>query len=194
MAEDPQLIFNIHLQEYAQLKQEQRQRIGLRDNLLYFTLGVYVAILGFAVGEQGDPYALLVLPWVSLILGWTYLVNDQKITAIGRYIRGQLTTKICKAVDANTDIESVLTWEIAHRSDANRKRRKVEQLIVDLVAFVLSGVAALVAFRYFYTTQLASDTELIVNGAVRALWWVELILLLGLGFEILQHVDWLRGR
>jgi hypothetical protein len=49
MAEDPQLIFNIHLQEYAQLKQEQRQRIGLRDNLLYFTLGVYVAILGFAV-------------------------------------------------------------------------------------------------------------------------------------------------
>ena len=193
MADDQQRVFNIYLHEYIQLKQEQRQRISLRDNLLYFTLGVYVAILGFAIGEQGEPYALLVLPWVSLILGWTYLVNDQKITAIGRYIRCPLTTRIGKVIPTNTDVESVLAWEIFHRSDTQRKRRKLEQLIVDQVAFIISGLAALFAFRNLYITQLASNAEQAVKISVQTLWWVELILVLGLGFEILLHVDWSRG-
>jgi hypothetical protein len=36
-----------------------------------------------------DPGYLLLLPPVSLILGWTYLANDEKISTIGRYIRGE---------------------------------------------------------------------------------------------------------
>ncbi|WP_187329296.1 hypothetical protein [Halomicronema hongdechloris] len=33
---------------------------------------------------MSDPthyYALLVIPWVCLILGWTYVVNDEKISS-----------------------------------------------------------------------------------------------------------------
>ena len=185
-------ILDIYLKEYAQLKQEQHQRIGLRDNLLYFTLGVYVAILGFAVGAEGDPHALLVLPWVSLILGWTYLVNDQKITAIGKYIRCHLVSKISEnVVHTNTDVKSILGWEVAHRSDPQRKRRKIEQLLIDQVAFVFSGLAALLAFRYLYATNHA---EAVLKGLVQPLWWVEMILLVGLGVEILLHADWAKGR
>ncbi|WP_019502890.1 hypothetical protein [Pseudanabaena sp. PCC 6802] len=67
---------NVYLQEYDKLKHEQVQRIGFRDNLLYVTLALFGTVLVFALGDKGNPYALLVLPWVSLVLGWTYVVND----------------------------------------------------------------------------------------------------------------------
>jgi hypothetical protein len=195
MVNGQERILDIYLHEYAQLKQEQNQRISLRDNLLYFTLGVYVAILGFALGKQGDPYALLVLPWVSIILGWTYLVNDQKISAIGQYIRYQLATKISEIIsNPDADTKSVLGWEIAHRSDTHRKRRKAEQLIIDQFAFVLSGLVALLAFRFLQTTQLAGSAAPTLSSLVQPLWWVEVVLLLGLGIEILLQADWNKGR
>jgi hypothetical protein len=169
---DQQRLLDVYFQEYNQLKHEQAQRIGFRDNLLYVTLGVYGTILGFAVGEQASVYALLVLPWVSLVLGWTYLVNDQKITAIGRYIRYTLVEKI-GGIIAQTDTvetESIFGWEIAHRSDERRKRRKIEQLIVDEIAFVFSGLGALLAFMSRYLPQwLAQCPEANADWTIWAL-------------------------
>lgn len=40
------------------------------------------------------------LPPVSVILGWTYLVNDEKISAIGRYVRGDHADGGKRAADA----------------------------------------------------------------------------------------------
>ena len=39
------------LAEYNCLKSEQAQRIGFRDNLLYVTLGVFGAVVSFAVSD-----------------------------------------------------------------------------------------------------------------------------------------------
>ena len=150
---DKDQILEIFLKEYDKLKSEQTQRIGFRDNLLYVTLGVFGAVISFAVSSPANYYALLVIPWVSLILGWTYLVNDEKISAIGRYIRLTLVEKI-KEKTNYPDIESIFGWKIAHRSDDRRKRRKIEQLIVDEITFVLSGIIALIAF-YFSGHQVA---------------------------------------
>ncbi len=77
---------NVYLQEYSALKEEQKSRIGFRDNLLYVNLAAVGAIFSFALNKPDNKYALLVLPLVSVILGWTYLVNDQKNSAIGQYI------------------------------------------------------------------------------------------------------------
>jgi hypothetical protein len=142
---DKQQILEIYLKEYEKLKDEQTQRIGFRDNLIYVTLGVFGTVLTFAVSNKANYYALLIIPWVCLILGWTYLVNDEKITAIGRYIRLTLAEKIKENTD-NVKTESILGWEIAHRSDNRRKRRKIEQLVVDQITFVISGIVALLAF------------------------------------------------
>ncbi len=87
MADEQQQMLDVYLQEYGKLKDEQAQRIGFRDNLLYVTLALFGTVLALAMGGNANPYALLVLPWASLVLGWTYLVNDWKITAIGQYIR-----------------------------------------------------------------------------------------------------------
>jgi hypothetical protein len=181
---DKDQIIEIFFKEYDKLKSEQAQRIGFRDNLLYVTLGLFVTVVSFAVSNPSNYYTLLVVPWVCLILGWTYLVNDEKISAIGRYIRLNLVEKI-KEQTGHADIESIFGWEIVHRSDQRRKRRKIEQLIIDEITFVFSGVVALVAFR-FLGTQFPVTIQI--------LWWADLILLLILGVEIIIYADLAEGR
>ncbi|MBN3906557.1 MAG: hypothetical protein HWQ35_08355 [Nostoc sp. NMS1] len=177
-------ILEVIFKEYDKLKSEQAQRIGFRDNLLYVTLGVFGAVVSFAVSNQSNYYALLVIPWVCIILGWTYVVNDEKISAIGKYIRLKLVDKV-KEHTGYTDLETLFGWEIAHRNDKHRKRRKVQQLIVDEITFVFSGVIALLAFWF-----LVSQPPL----AVTILSWMELLLLIVLGVEMFIYADLAKGR
>ncbi len=197
--EQQQQMLQVYLLEYDKLKEEQAQRIGFRDNILYVTLGLFGGILAFALSNKIDYYALLVIPWVCIILGWTYLVNDEKISAIGRYIRLTLVKKIKEPIDETnkeqTDIEpkqtpeedneSVFLWEVTHRSDRRRKRRKIEQLIIDEITFVLSGMVALFAFWFS-----VSNLHLLIH----ILCGIELIILLILGVEIIIYADQATGR
>lgn len=172
------------LAEYTCLKSEQAQRIGFRDNLLYVTLGVFGAVVSFAVSDPAHYYALLVIPWVCLILGWTYVVNDEKISSIGRYIRYTLVDK-AKEHTSHEDLSTLFGWEIAHRSDKHRRRRKVQQLIVDEITFVVSGLIALATFWYLVTNPPIG---------VIVLSWAELILLIALGVETFIYADLAKGR
>jgi hypothetical protein len=90
------------LKEYETVKAEQAARVGFCDNLLYVTLTLFGDILAYAVSGTNF-LALLILPWVCLIMGWTYLVNDEKISALGRYVRDKLSNGLAKAlgVDEN---------------------------------------------------------------------------------------------
>ena len=170
--------------EYDKLKVEQIQRIGFRDNLLYTTLGIFGAVVSFALSSPANTYALLVIPWVCLVLGWTYVVNDEKISAIGRYIRLTLVEKV-KDKLAYPEVESLVGWEIAHRSDPRRGRRKIQQLVIDELTFVVSGAIALVSF--WVTVPGAAWGIQLLGG-------VELILLLLLGWEIIVYADLAKGR
>lgn len=181
---DKQPMLEVYLMEYDKLKEEQAQRIGFRDNMLYVTLGVFGAVLSFALSQKINYYALLVIPWVCLILGWAYLINDEKISAIGKYIRLTLVEKI-KELTGSTNTESIFGWEIAHRSDQHRRRRKIEQLIIDEITFVLSGIVTLIAFWF-----MVSKPPLAIN----ILCWIELVLLLILGVEIVIYADIAKGR
>jgi hypothetical protein len=181
---DKDQILEIFFKEYDKLKSEQAQRIGFRDNLLYVTLGVFGGVVSFAVSNPSNYYALLVIPWVCLILGWTYVVNDEKISAIGRYIRYKLVNKV-KEHTGYGDLETLFGWEIAHRSDKHRKRRKIQQLIVDEITFVFSGIIALSAFWF-----LVAKPPL----GVTILSWVELLLLIVLGVEMFIYSDLAEGR
>jgi hypothetical protein len=177
-------ILDVFLKEYDKLKSEQTQRIGFRDNLLYVTLGVFGAVVSFAVSNPANYYAFLVIPWVSLILGWTYVVNDEKISAIGRYIRYKLVDKV-KEHTGYKDLETLFGWEIAHRDDKHRKRRKVQQLIVDEITFVFSGIIALVAFWLLVPAPPIAVTVVAL---------LELLLLIVLGVETFIYADLLKGR
>lgn len=177
-------ILEIFFKEYDKIKSEQAQRIGFRDNLLYVTLGLFGTIVSFALSSSVNYHALLIIPWVCLILGWTYVVNDEKISAIGKYIRYNLVDKV-KEHTGYKDLETLFGWEISHRDDKHRMRRKIQQLIVDEITFVLSGMVALIAFW-----MLVPKLHLGVN----ILAWVELLFLIALGIEIIVYSDLGKGR
>jgi hypothetical protein len=180
---DKDQILEILLAEYDKLKSEQAQRIGFRDNLLYATLGLFGAILSFAVSNVANYYALLVVPWVCLILGWAYLINDEKISAIGEYIRYNLVERL-KEQTGHSNSEALLGWEVKHRLDRHRKRRKFQQLLIDEITFVASGAIAIISFWF-----LVASPPL----GLMVLSWVELLLLIGLGIEILIYADLGKG-
>jgi L-asparagine transporter-like permease len=75
---DKDQILEIFFKEYDKLKSEQAQRIGFRDNLLYVTLGLFATIISFAVSNSTNYYALLVVPWVCLILALFCHSRQQK--------------------------------------------------------------------------------------------------------------------
>ncbi|GLY97642.1 hypothetical protein [Actinoplanes sp. NBRC 103695] len=125
--------------ELKTLKDEQRDRIRARDNMIYSLVLAIAAVVGGT--RLAGPAALLLLPPVALVLGWTYLTNDQKVSAIGRYLRTDLAIRIGALV--GTD---VLRWETAHRNDRRRRQRKGIQLAVDLTVFVLPAAAALIGY------------------------------------------------
>ncbi|MDU9048744.1 MAG: hypothetical protein Q3M30_07820 [Candidatus Electrothrix sp. Rat3] len=137
-------LFALHQDEYSSLKAEQASRIGFRDNLLYVTLGVVGGVCAYAVKKPEYATALLLIPWACFILGWTYLMNDRAISAIGRYIRTGLTAQLEQ--DCGVPKGLPFRWENEHRDDDHRVSRKILQLIVDLIAFCCSGFVALIAF------------------------------------------------
>lgn len=193
MIDPQQLKIDLILKEYETVKAEQAARIGFRDNLLYVTLTLIGGILAYTFSKENQgnglsALSLLILPWVSLIMGWTYLVNDQKITALGRYVRYTLTDQIARQLnlpEKSPEIEQIFGWEIAHRDDHRRKRRKIQQLIIDEITFVLSGIAALIGF--YVKGATASYSLQLVCG-------FELILLVILGVEIVIYADLDKGR
>ncbi|SHH94489.1 hypothetical protein [Streptomyces sp. 3214.6] len=129
------------LAEYQSVKDEQKARIGFRDNLLYVTLAVVAAVVA-AAAQAKQTSMLLALPPVCVVLGWTYLVNDEKISAIGRYVRGELGPRL----EELTGTEAAFRWEVYHRSDARRPLRKIVQCAVDLLAFCVVPLAALIVY------------------------------------------------
>ncbi|MFD7700439.1 hypothetical protein [Streptomyces caelestis] len=144
MAEQDLTVGQLLLAEYQTVKDEQKARIGFRDNLLYVTLAVVAAVIA-AAAQAKQPSMLLALPPVCVVLGWTYLVNDEKISAIGRYVRDDLGPKLA-ALAAHGSGFTTFGWEAYHRSDTRRRSRKAVQTVIDLTAFCAVPLAALVVF------------------------------------------------
>ncbi|MEU2133500.1 hypothetical protein [Streptomyces sp. NPDC018352] len=132
----------ILLAEYDRLKDEQKTRIGFRDNLLYFTLAAATAVVAITV-QSGQSRLLLSVPAICLILGWTYLVNDEKISAIGRYVRDRLGPRLGELTSAHG---AVFGWEIYHRNVAGRTVRKRLQTAVDLFTYLVLPMVCTTAF------------------------------------------------
>ncbi|MEU8688619.1 hypothetical protein [Streptomyces sp. NPDC048665] len=163
------------LTEYQTLKDEQKTRIGFRDNLLYVTLTVVAAVIA-AAAQAKQASMLLALPPVCVVLGWTYLVNDQKISAIGAYVRDDLGPRLTRLAGAPDD-SSVFRWETEHRTDARRRSRKAIQCVVDLTAFCVVPLAALVLF------WAAGDD----GGMLVAVSLLEALAVVGLGVQVVSY-------
>ncbi|MEV6962929.1 hypothetical protein AB0M97_27955 [Streptomyces sp. NPDC051207] len=175
MPEQDVTVGQLLLAEYQTVKDEQKARIGFRDNLLYVTLAVVAAVIA-AAAQAKQPAMLLALPPVCLVLGWTYLVNDEKITAIGHYVRDELGPRLARLASADGSFPT-FGWEAYHRGDTRRRSRKRIQAVIDLTAFCGVPLAALVVFW-------ASEE----GGALLvALSVLEALAVAGLGIQVLLY-------
>jgi len=173
--------------EYEKIKAEQTQRIGFRDNMLYVHLGATGAIASWAIAHLTDsngysPYALLVVPWVCVILGWTYVVNDHHISRMGKYVRTILDKRVSRLSNADAirlkedeheefDITEMFGWEPYHRLDKRRESRKVIQLLIDEFTFVFPGATSLLAYfflNHWNFANLLIDSLVVVEAVALA--------------------------
>lgn len=118
------------LLEYEKLKEEQVSRIGARDNLLNYNLVALGVVATVSAGLQNANFGLLIAPWISAIFGWAYLQHDEKISAIGRYIKSRYSG-------------SAFAWEGRTKQVALPKSlHKGISLFVLLLAFAVPCVIA----------------------------------------------------
>ncbi|HWS35711.1 MAG TPA: hypothetical protein VN408_23595 [Actinoplanes sp.] len=160
--------------EYERLKEEQKTRISVRDNLIYANLASTAAVITAAVAAKGHASLLLLLPPATVVLGWTYLVNDEKVSAIGRYVRDRLGPALNPG-----GAPGVFGWEVEHRSDPRRRSRKLLQVAVDLLTFAVPAFSAIVFYwangPWHWPLLLISFAELVAVGV--------------LAFEIVRYAD-----
>ncbi|GAA1629737.1 hypothetical protein [Actinoplanes couchii] len=161
--------------EYERLKEEQTQRIGTRDNLIYATLASIAAICAGALQTGIDDLLLTIAP-CCVVLGWTYLVNDEKISSIGRYIRTDLSPRLSAVTHSD---HQLFGWDSCHRDDRRRHTRKVIQLGVDLLVFCIP------AFTGIALRILRDDVSLWAAGVLTT----EITLVLILAFQIVTTAD-----
>ncbi|OEV07394.1 hypothetical protein [Streptomyces nanshensis] len=166
----------ILLAEYDRIKEEQRARIGFRDNLLYFTLAASTAVLAITF-QNRHAQLLLALPAICLVLGWTYLTNDEKISAIGRYIRDQLGPRLAEL--SGTSPSAIFGWEVYHRDDASRATRKRLQTAVDLFTYLVLPTTCVITF---WTSRAVQPFPLIVSVT-------ETLALAALGWQFLHYAE-----
>lgn len=188
---------SVHLTEYWKLKDEQIKRIEFRDHLVHIQLIVVGATIGWTFAHHGGVehgretqnmltlFPLLILPWISLILGWTYLLTDERVSALGRYLRRELTDRVQRVTNS---AEPVFGWEEAHRNDEDRRFRKVMQFLIDAVTFAGTGALGILLF-WFY----APDVEK-TSAPALALICVGVAFLVFLAWLTWKFTDFARGK
>ena len=54
-----------------------------------------------------------------------------RVENAGEILSARLNRTIAREHMGHEDLETLFSWEIAHRSDKHRRRRKIQQLLVD---------------------------------------------------------------
>lgn len=165
---------DVLLAEYQSLKAEQAERVKLRDNFTYATLTALAAIVA-GVLQTGAYGLLLVVPFVCAVLGWTRLVNDAKVTAIGLYIGEVLAARLRQHTGS-----PAMWWEVVRRTAPDRRWRKTYQLAADLLTFTAPGLVAVVVW-------VTATPRLALLGILAAL--AGLAICTVLTVQIIRHAD-----
>jgi len=168
---------NLLVKEFEKLKDEQRARIDFRDKMIFVTLGAIGTVFSFVIEKPDYFKLLLVIPLICIILGWTYLINDEKISALGRYFRTDFINQFEK-LNGNTDLVLIKNWEEFQRKDVRRRGRKKIQLLIDLFMFCISALSCLAVFL-FLDNQISTIKILVVV--------CETILILMLAYQFIKY-------
>lgn len=148
---------NILLAEYNSLKMEQLERIKVRDNLIYLSLGSFGALFSFAI-IQSQFYVTVLLPIVSFVLAWVYISNDSKVSQIGRYIQNHLS----KQVNKELKITYAFDWENKFKITKTRKLKKIFQFLTEIMTFIIPSTFSL----FFLDLNKSFDLKIFIFNSI----------------------------
>jgi hypothetical protein len=133
------------LAEYTALKNEQTQRIVVRDTVLYISITANTAIAAIYQQQQNhDMRILLAIPFVSTLLFWIYATNDNMITQIRRYIVANIIPKW--AANGENNDGGLFGWEyLRRRRTLSRFLSKLIRLLAVWSTFSGASIVALIA-------------------------------------------------
>ena len=156
------------LAEYAALKNEQTQRIVVRDTVLYISITANTAIAAIYQQQQNpDPQILLAIPFASTLLFWLYATNDNMITQIRRYIIANIVQKFSDSGEINAS--NLFGWEyLRRRRTFVRVLSKIIRLLAVWSTFSGASIVALIATAP-NSQDLPHDVPWLVAAAFTAL-------------------------
>lgn len=149
----------------AALKSEQLERIKQRDTFLNLNIVAIGAVTAIAVQGQKQAAAWLVVPWLTAILGWAYLSNDDKVTAIARHLKGNAAQG---------------SWETSAKGLLPPALRRVTESIVFVLSFLLPTPVAITLYANTSGVRWGAFT---ITAVI-----VEAVVTLGLGAVYLLSV------
>ncbi len=158
--------------EYAALKAEQLKRIATRDNIIYLTIGAIGLVVSVSIKEPLEPFALLVPPWICLLLGWLHIINDQKVVDIGIYLKQDMAPIAEQLVGKNG---KALGWETFRSEQPRRKGWRPIQLVVKALAFFAPGAVSLSIFFVKYREWEGKGLALTIGAMLEAVLMVILL-------------------
>jgi len=156
------------LAEYAALKNEQTQRIVVRDTVLYISITANTAIAAIYQQQQNpDPQILLAIPFASTLLFWLYATNDNMVTQIRRYIVSNIIPKF--SANGGKIESGLFGWEsLRRRRTLGRFFSKLIRLLAVWSTFSGASIVALIATAP-NSQDLPHDAPWLVAAAFTAL-------------------------
>lgn len=141
--------------ERAALKSEQLERIKQRDTFLNLNIVALGLVTALALPGQRPAGIWLVVPWITTILGWAYLSNDDKVSAIARHLRLQVRP---------ADVAS--SWETSRKGLLRPRIRWIADAATFMLSYVVPTPVALALF--FVSTPGSPPTAGYVIMAVES--------------------------
>ncbi len=138
---------NLYIAEYTSLKNEQSNRLLVRETVLYTSIIINAAIMSTQYSSSPSSfYYLLAIPFSALLLSLLYSSNEIKINHIRDYILKMLRPKIGQALNMS-DASEIFQWENYHRERKSAFNiQKIGRLSLIFGSFSLVPVFALYAF------------------------------------------------
>jgi hypothetical protein len=119
----------ILLLEYEKLKDEQRARIGIRENLFYIALVVVGAVFSALLNLPGLDIGYLAVTPILFVIANSYYYNDEFISRMNSYVRESLAPRL--AASAGLKAEELFQWE-GYIRRTHRVRRRLYQFVANL--------------------------------------------------------------
>jgi hypothetical protein len=134
---------DILLLEYEKLKDEQRARITIRENLFYTALVIVGAIFSALFSLSGVDIGYLAVTPVMFVISNSYYYNDEFISRMNAYVRESLAPRLAAAAGVNKD--ELFQWEGFIRR-THRVRRRTYQFVANLILYPGASGAGLAFF------------------------------------------------